>query len=419
MNNHLIPRSPCLFIPTLYFAEGIPYVIVNNVSVIFYKNLGISNAQIAFWTSLVYLPWVIKMFWSPFVDSYATKRSWIIGTQIAMMCCLGLVAVSFQLTNFFTVSLISLILAAFISATHDIAADGFYLLALNTQQQAFFVGIRSVFYKLATIFGTGFLVICAGRLASLVNVTLSWTIVISASAFIFALLAIFHSVSLPQIETSHTSIDKLPFWLIFKSYFRQERIGAIVAFILLYRLGEAMLLKLVSPFLLDKPEVGGLGLSTAELGLAYGTFGVLSLIIGGLVGGTLIAKYGLKKSILPMALAVHLPNLFFVYMAYVQPPKADVYLLVALDEFGYGLGFTAFSVYLMYISRGEYKTSHFAISTGLMALGMMLPGFVSGYLQQAVGYPVFFILVCLLTIPGMIALGFIPLDVENSTSNNL
>jgi MFS transporter, PAT family, beta-lactamase induction signal transducer AmpG len=415
MTHQAKSRSPWMFIPTLYFAEGVPFVIINTVSIIFYKRMGIGNAQISFWTSLLYLPWVIKMFWSPLVDTYSTKRNWIIYTQVAMMCCLSCVAFSFQLPAFFIVSLLTLTLGAFISATHDIAADGFYLLALTQGQQAFFAGIRSVFYRLANIFGSGVLVVLAGQLELRTkNIPLSWTLAIGLSALIFACIFIVHWLILPVVEPDLEQkpisvTEKIPFWSVIHSYFSQEHIGRILAFILLYRLGEALLSKITSPFLLERRELGGLGLSTSEVGVAYGTLGIISLIVGGIIGGVLISKYGLRKSIWPLTLAVHLPNLFYVYMAYMQPPNELVYLLVALDQLGYGLGFTAFSVYLMYISRGEYKTSHFAISTGFMALGMMLPGLISGYIQQAVGYPVFFILVFLATIPGTIALCFIPL----------
>ncbi|HEY9726939.1 MAG TPA: MFS transporter [Chroococcales cyanobacterium] len=415
MTHQVKSRSPWMFIPTLYFAEGVPYVIINTVSIIFYKRMGLENAQIAFWTSLLYLPWVIKMFWSPLVDTYSTKRNWIIYTQVAMMCCLSFVAFSFQLPHFFIVSLLGLTLGAFISATHDIAADGFYLLALTQEQQAFFAGIRSVFYRLANIFGSGVTVVLAGQLeVRIKNISISWTLAIGLSALVFVCISIFHWFILPVVESDleqkpKSVTEKIHFWSVIHSYFRKEHIGSILAFILLYRLGEALLGKIASPFLLERRELGGLGLSTSEVGIAYGTLGVISLIVGGIIGGVLISKYGLRKSIWPLTLAVHLPNLFYVYMAYMQPPNELVYLLVALDQLGYGLGFTAFSVYLMYISRGEYKTSHFAISTGFMALGMMLPGLISGYIQQAVGYPVFFIVVFLATIPGMVTLCFIPL----------
>ncbi|NEU80467.1 MFS transporter [Nostoc sp. UIC 10630] len=415
--------SPWTFIPTLYFTSGIPYIIINTVSVIFYKKLGIDNAQIALWTSFLYLPWVIKMFWGPIVDIYSTKRKWILYTQFAMFCCLGLIAFSLQLPNFFFISLIALTIGAFISATYDIATDGFYLLALSPEQQAFFVGIRSLFYRMAVIFGSGILVVLAGQLeVSLNNIPLSWTIVIGFSALILAILFISHRLFLPLPESDNQrqiqAREKIPFWSIISSYFAQDKIISILAFILLYRFGEAMLVKIASLFLLDKPEVGGLGLSTSDVGLVYGTFGVISLICGGILGGLLISKYGLKKCLFPMALALNLPDIFYVYMAYAKPSLKLIYPLVSLEQFGYGFGFTAFSVYLMYISQGEYKTSHFAISTGIMALGMMLPGLVSGYLQKSFGYPLFFILVCLFTIPGMIAIFFIPLKEELKRQNN-
>ncbi|BAY98168.1 major facilitator transporter [Tolypothrix tenuis PCC 7101] len=408
--------SPWTYIPTLYFAEGVPNVIISSVSVIFYKKLGIDNDQITAWTSFLYLPWVIKMFWGPVVDIYATKRTWILVTQFAMFCCLSLVALSLQLPNFFFISLAALTVGAFISATYDIATDGFYMLALNPEQQAFFVGIRSLFYRIAVLFGSGLLVVLAGRLeTTLNNIPLSWTISLGFSAVIFAILFIFHRFVLPLPESdtprqTQAQGEKIPFVDIIQSYFRQEKIGAILAFILLYRLGEAMLLKVASLFLLDKLDKGGLGVSTEQFGLIYGTFGVLSLIIGGILGGLIISRYGLKKCLLPMALALNLPDIFYVYLAYAKPSLTLVYPLVSLEQFGYGLGFTAFSVYLMYICQGEYKTSHYAISTGLMALGLMLPGAISGTIQQAVGYPLFFVLVCLLTIPGMLTIFFIPLQ---------
>ncbi|MEI1377877.1 MFS transporter [Nostoc sp. UHCC 0926] len=418
-----ISPSPWTFIPTLYFTSGIPYVIINTVSVIFYKKLGIDNTQITLWTSFLYLPWVIKMFWGPIVDIYFTKRKWILYTQFAMFCCLGLIAFSLQLPNFFFISLATLTIGAFISATYDIATDGFYLLTLSPEQQAFFVGIRSLFYRLAVIFGSGILVVLAGQLeVSLNNIPLSWTIAISFSALILAIVFIFHRLILPLPESDNQrqiqTRENIPFWSIISSYFAQDKIINILAFILLYRLGEAMLVKIASLFLLDKPEVGGLGLSTSDVGLVYGTFGVISLICGGILGGLFISKYGLKKCLFPMALALNLPDIFYVYMAYTKPSLTLVYPLVSLEQFGYGFGFTAFSVYLMYICQAEYKTSHFAISTGIMALGMMLPGLISGYLQKAFGYPFFFILVCLLTIPGMIALFFIPLKEEPKRQNN-
>lgn len=408
-------RNPWSFLPTLYFAEGLPYVLINTVSVILYKRMGIDNAHIAFWTSWLYLPWVIKMFWGPFVDVYSTKRRWILSTQAAMSLCMFMIAFSLRTESFFALSLASFFAGAFVSATYDIATDGFYMLALSEKDQALFVGLRAGFYRLAMIFGSGLLVYAAGMLETRTNnIAWSWSAVMAASGLIFAGLGAYHRFLLPfpAADGLRKRVgrrgDEASFIEVIRSYFRQEKIGVTLAFILFYRLGEAMLLKLVTPFLLDAKQSGGLALSTKEVGLVYGTVGVICLVSGGILGGWLIARFGFKKCVWPMVIAMHLPDLFFVYMAYAQPGTALVYPLVALEQFGYGLGFTVFTVYLMYSANGRYKTSHYAISTGIMALGMMLPGFASGWIQQAVGYPAFFIIVCAMTIPGMLTIPFLP-----------
>jgi len=405
-----------MFVPTLYFAEGLPYIIINTVSVILYKKMGIDNARIAFWTSWLYLPWVVKMFWGPLVDIYSTKRRWILSTQFAMAICLFYAAYVLSTERYFFLSLTAFVAGAFVSATHDIATDGFYMLALSKEEQALFVGIRATFYRLAMIFGSGLLVYMAGRIeARTGSIPLSWTAVIGAAGAVFILIPMYHTFVLPfpamDSKRSHRdATSDVPFLEILRSYFKQEKIGAIIVFILLYRFAEAMLLKLAPPFLLDPKIAGGLGLSTSQVGLAYGTVGMICLVVGGILGGWLISKFGLRKCIWPMAITLHFPDMFYVYMAYAQPEIGLTYILVAMEQFGYGLGFTAFMVYLMYISKGRYKTSHFAISTGIMALGMMLPGFISGYLQQAVGYKMFFVIVCILAIPGLFTILFIPKD---------
>jgi MFS transporter, PAT family, beta-lactamase induction signal transducer AmpG len=413
MNDKAAVRSPWLFLPTLYFGEGLPYVLVNSVSVILYKRMDIDNASIAFWTSWLYLPWVVKMFWGPLVDVTWTKRTWLLLTQALMCLCLCAVAFSLRTDSFFALSMTVFFAAACISATYDIATDGYYMLALSTKDQALFVGLRAGFYRLAMIFGTGLLVYGAGMLElSTGNVAWSWFIVFLTAGGIFAVLAGYHRVILPRPE-SDTQRTERPgeggsFIEVVRAYCGQEKIGVLLAFILLYRLGEAMLLKLVPPFLLDPVSAGGLGLTTKQVGIVYGTVGVICLVLGGILGGWLIARYGFKRCLWPMVIAMHLPDLFFVYLASVRPGMALVYTLVALEQFGYGLGFTIFTVYLMYSAQGRYKTSHYAISTGIMALGMMLPGFASGWLQQTAGYRTFFVIVCFLTIPGMLTLPFLP-----------
>lgn len=402
--------------PTLYFAEGLPYVIINSVSVILYKRMGIDNAQIAFWTSLLYLPWVIKMLWAPFVDLVATKRLWVLYTQLAMAVLLLIAAFSLETEVFFPFSLLMFCVAAFTSATHDVAADGFYMLALTKQDQALFAGIRTTFYRLAMIFGTGGLVYFAGLLERYTgSISKSWATTIGAAAAIFVIFYYYHRMILPS------PLEDIPgggrgghsegsFMEIVRSYFGQKRIIAVIFFILFYRFAEAMLLKLVSPFLLDPPSQGGMGLSTEQVGLVYGTIGTASLIAGGIAGGLLISRFGLRRCIWPLAFVLHLPNLVYVYMSHAQPPIEVVTLLIAMEQLGYGLGFTAFTVFLMYTAAGRFKTSHFAISTGIMALGMMLPGMVSGYIQEAVGYKTFFLIVVGMSIPGLLSVAFIPKD---------
>jgi PAT family beta-lactamase induction signal transducer AmpG len=408
-----LQKQPWIYIPTLYYAEGLPYVIVNTVSVILYKKMGLPNRWIGL-TSILYLPWVIKMFWGPVVDVFWTKRRWIYRAQLLLSLCFAAVALSISSPVFLTASMLIFVLTAFTSATHDIATDGYYMLALDKKKQAFFVGVRSTFYRLSMIFGSGFLVVIAGTIEKrYLDIPLSWTVVMIVAAGLFLVFFLFHRFYLPEVETARSNAaagGRTPFLRIFTTYFRRKHITAIVAFILLYRLGEAVLVKMAPPFLLDSRDAGGLGLSTDTGGFVYGTVGVIGLTIGGLLGGWLISTYGLKKCIWPMALMLKAPDLVYVYMAVVKPDVGLVYILVALEQFGYGVGFTAFMVFLMYSAQGEYKTSHFAISTGLMALGMMLPGLVSGFIQEAVGYITFFTLVICLTIPGLIVLYFIPVE---------
>jgi PAT family beta-lactamase induction signal transducer AmpG len=410
-------RYPWLYVPTLYFAEGLPYVVVNTVSVIMYKKMGVSNELIGL-TSSLYLPWVVKPLWGPTVDLYSTKRHWILSTQLAMAAGLALVGAIMHLPAFFSLSLILLTLVAFTSATHDIATDGFYLLALPEDKQAFYVGIRSTFYRLAMIFGSGVLVVLAGRIETKTgDIPWSWTTTLLITAAIVGVLFLFHSFYLPRPSADRRAAKEqaragAPFLIAFKSYFQQEGIIPIICYIVLYRFGEAMLVKMASPFLLDKAEAGGLALSTETVGWVYGTVGVMCLVIGGITGGWLISKVGLKKCLWPMAFAINAPDLVYVYMAYVKPALPMVFALVGFEQLGYGIGFAAFMVFLMHTAKGEFKTSHFAISTGIMALGMMLPGLLSGYLQQALGYGKFFIAVCLATIPGMITIFFLPVQDE-------
>ncbi|MEE9429514.1 MAG: MFS transporter [Melioribacteraceae bacterium] len=612
MNKKSKQRNPWGWIPTLYYAEGIPYVVVMIVSVIMYKRLGISNTDIALYTSWLYLPWVIKPLWSPIVDLLKTKRFWIITMQLLIGAGLAGVALTIPGPNFFKYTLAFLWLLAFSSATHDIAADGFYMLGLSKHHQAYFVGIRSTFYRLAMITGQGLLIIVAGYLesstglgqielnvkttnnifaqeafdkASIIglsgdlrllhspneltistnslsktaydslqnfiktennangylaksktqtsvkeniekeswwsevvvsnlesfiksnfgktviikstdskignvglayfylskepeqdeeivlnlsqnsgdksiklisgsrfvftkdnwnkpavalfqidpklktestasfqaisgNIPLAWTITFGILTIMFFVFFVYHKFMLPYpaSDVSTQSKDSNVFGEFFKTFalfFKKKNIGVIIAFLLVYRLGESQLVKLASPFLLDSREVGGLALTTGEVGFVYGTIGVLSLVVGGLLGGFLASKHGLKKWLWWMMIGINLPNVVYIYLSYVQPESFFAVLAsVSIEQFGYGFGFTAYMLYMIYVSDGEHKTAHFAITTGFMALGMMIPGMISGWLQELIGYQHFFVWVVIATIPAFIIAKFVPLDAE-------
>lgn len=604
-------RNPWMWIPSLYFAEGIPYVVIMTVSVIMFKRLGLSNTDIALYTSWLYLPWVIKPLWSPVVDILKTKRFWIIAMQLLLGIGFLAIALAIPLSNWLFYTLAVLWLLAFASATHDIAADGFYMLGLSESQQAWFVGIRSTFYRLAMITGQGILIIVAGYIeghsglptlsvpveaqpgstavalvhpesmqiagssgdlrmvvaparlelattpqsrtvvdsllrfshtwnlqhgfypaeasaqaasqehswwsqtvsrplagwlrghfgderttaasgeiktgnigalyfhlsapppegktvivnlgrdkgdksinliegsrltftaanwnqpamaliqvdpklenragatfiARAGNIPLSWSITFTVLGILFVSFYLYHRFMLPR-PASDVGLPSRnfvrEFLNTFVSFFRRKKIGPILAFLLLYRFGEAQLVKLIHPFLLDSRELGGLGLTTGEVGLVYGTIGIIALTVGGLLGGFVVPRRGLKFWLFPMLFIIHLPDLAFIYLSQAQPDNlVIVSAFIALEQFGYGFGFTAYMLYMIYVAgEGEHKTAHYAICTGLMALGMMVPGMFSGWLQEIIGYRHFFIWVVLATIPSFIAAYFIPLEGE-------
>jgi len=635
-------RSPWLWVPSAYFAEGIPYIIVMTLTVIAYKNLGISNKLIGFWTSVLYLPWVVKPLWGPLVDKYWTKRNWIIWMQLVLGVCFAGVAVGMQTPGsagdyppFFLITLGFLWLIAFLSATHDIACDGFYMLGLSEHQQAWYVGIRSTFYRMAMIAGTGLLPILAGlvqaktglepmnvtavaipkgstlattalkplqpekapvatgmdtqhivtdrevvkipagesehfyvslaqapaegkevvvtvtakgakdiklkegeriaftaenwnvpttvtlsadakiktQITSQIkgvagNIRLSWLVVFLFCAVMFVGFFLYHGTILPHPKMDQPAMEDRPsflrplswllvaigipavigvavymglgkllldpfkqvlgqyfaedspvmtkgvgfffailrlmiiallvwlfllprraregvgqaynsmsessgigFWDVFVTFFQKKQIGIMIAFLLLYRLGEAQLVKMAAPFLLDSPENKGLSLSVGQVGFVYGTVGILSLTVGGILGGMAAAGGGLKKWLWPMALAINAPDLVYVYLSKYMPGDfLTINICVAIEQFGYGFGFTAYMLYMIFVAQGPYKTAHFALTTGFMALGMMIPGMASGFLQEILGYHHFFIAVCLFTIPGFLILPFLPID---------
>ncbi|MFI5371445.1 MAG: MFS transporter [Candidatus Eisenbacteria bacterium] len=411
-------RTPWAWIPSLYLAEGLPYVIVMTVSVIMYKGFGVSNTDIALYTSWLYLPWVIKPLWSPVVDLLGTRRRWIWATQLVVGAALAGVALTIPVPHPLRWTLVCLWLLAFDSATHDIAADGFYMLATTEEQQALFVGVRSLFYRVATIAGQGLLVILAGEIQNRTgNVRLAWSVAMGVAAAAFLGFGSWHRFVLPRPESDRPGdagqIVRFvsAFLGTFGSFFRKPRIVVLVLFLLLYRLGEAQLVKMVAPFLLDARTVGGLGLSTTQVGFIYGTIGVIALSLGGILGGWVVTRHGLKAWLWPMLLAIHLPDAVFIYLAHTQPTQlALIQTCVAVEQFGYGFGFTAYLLYMMHIARGEHQTAHYAICTGFMALGMMIPGMWSGWLQAHIGYRSFFTWVIFATLPSFVVALGIPLE---------
>ena len=401
-------KSPWAWVPTLYLVEGIPYFLVNVVSVTMFKRLGMGNAELAMYTSLLYLPWVIKPLWSPLVDVVRTKRWWILAMQALMWIAFGVLALtvlSYRTAHpLLAVVLVLFYLAAFASATHDIAADGFYMLALDTHRQSVFVGIRSTFYRIASVFGQGGIVVAAGIMEQrLGDIPLAWSLTLGGSAVLLALLSLWHHFALPRCEVPSAGPEapKKTFFGAFSSFFKKKGVWLAIVFMLLYRLPEALSVKMLTPFMLDPVEDGGLGLTTAQSGLVYGTAGIIALTVGGILGGLASARWGLRKALWPMALSLALPCAVYLYMSIAHPSLPVVYLCVILDQFGYGFGFTAYMLYMMYFSDGEFKTAHYAICTAFMALSMMVPGMFAGMLQEAVGYTGFFIVVmvcCLATI---------------------
>ncbi len=412
--------SPWAWVPTLYFAQGLPYVAVMTISVIMYKRLGISNTDIALYTSWLYQPWVIKPFWSPFVDLLKTKRWWVVTMQLLVGAGLGGVAFTLPMDFFFQATLAVFWLVAFSSATHDIAADGYYMLALEQHEQAFFVGIRSTFYRISTIAGQGLLVMIAGLLeTSTGKIPLSWSITFFIMAGMFIGFCLYHKFILPKPATDKPATTVTAsnlmkeFFATFVSFFKKEQVGIAILFMLLFRLPEAQLVKMITPFLIDPRDVGGLGLTTTQIGLTYGTIGILGLTIGGILGGIVASRGGLKQWLWPMALIISLPNIAFVYLACVQPESLLVInFCVFVEQFGYGFGFTAYMLYMIYFANGEHKTAHYAICTAFMALGMMLPGMAAGWLQEKLGYEHFFIWVMICCIGTLVVTAFLKIDPE-------
>lgn len=432
-------RNPWVWVPTIYFAEGLPYTIVNLMSVVFFKNLGASNELIGL-TSILYLPWALKGLWGPVVDLYSTRRRWVLSMEllcIVLFVCLALVAFE---QNILTVSIIIFALVAFVSATHDIAIDGFYLDALNKDDQALFVGVRSTAYRVAMLFGNGALVFLAGYLAqqyvvhpsadgkivygnvelfcaglhvSVPAIAFGWAVAFAVSGGLFLLMYLFQSFYLPYPETrsiqSEEPLVKHNFFEAFQTYFTQERIGWIIMYVLIFRIGDALMLKMTPPFLMDPIEKGGMAITTKEIGILNGTVGTISLLGGGILGGVLIARQGLRRWMWPTALIQNTAIILYWILAIYRPSLLWVYAVNSYEQFSYGLGVSAYTVFLMRTIRPDFKASHYAITTAFMAAGVLIPQLMSGYLQTWMGYQNYFLMSFLVAIPGLMTIFFLPL----------
>ncbi|MDM8153398.1 MFS transporter [Bacteroides gallinaceum] len=408
------------WVPTLYFAEGLPYIAVMTLSLVMYKRMGISNTEVALYTGWLNLPWVIKPLWSPFIDLLRTKRWWIVAMQALVGAGLAGIAFLIPADHFFQSTLAVFWLMAFASATHDIAADGFYMLGLSPHRQALFVGIRSTFYRIATIAGQGLLIMFAGYLEkSERGIPYAWSMTFLVMAGLFLALFVYHAFVLPRPDSDRPAANVSAhgllreFLLTFRSFFQKEGIGAALLFMLLYRFPEAQLAKMSIPFLLDPLSEGGLGMTTEQIGFTQGTVGIIGLTIGGILGGIAVARNGLKHWLWAMVWAISLPDLVYVYLSYFpETSLLWVNVCIFIEQFGYGFGFTAYMMYLIYFSRGTHSTAHYAICTAFMALGMMLPGMAAGWLQEQLGYRLFFIWIMVCCVATFAVTALLKIDPE-------
>ncbi len=387
------------------------------MSVVFFKNMHADNEFIAQFTSLLQIPWVVKAFWAPTVDLHSTRRQWILVSQVVLAALAIVLAGVAQIPDPLRIAVGVLVLMAVASATQDIAIDGFYMDVLDTSQQSYFVGVRNTFYKFAVLLGSGGLVYLAGTLAQKgFSVATGWSVAFGACAALLLVLSIFHKVALPspeQQERSTLTLDE--FLRVFMTFFLQDSIKPIVLYILTFRLGDALMLKMAQPFLLDPLDKGGLGLTTADVGSIYGTYGTTALLVGGIFGGWLVGKYGLKRCLFPTAIIQNSAILLYWLLAVYRPPIIGVAILNAYEQFSYGLGVAAYTVFLLSTVRPEYKAAHYATATGLMALGVLIPSFISGNLQTILGYQNFFLFSFFASLPGIIVIFFLPL--KNGSEN--
>lgn len=398
--------NPWLWVPTLYFAESIPNAVVSDTAKFMYNDLGLTPEMLGLVTGSMYLPWVLKPLWSPLVDLVKTKRWWIVAMQLVLGVCFFALAASLHMPNWLFASAAVLWVMAVVSATHDISADGFYMLGLSDQDQAEFTGVRATAYRLAMLCAKGFMVATAGRVTLELGKQQGWSLVMCIPAALFVGVACYHQVALPRPASDRPVRDEnflKGYFGSFGSFFRKPGIAQAIAFMLLFRFAEAQLLAMVAPFLTGERAEGALHLTTAQVGIAYGTYGVVGIICGGILAGFLVSRFGLRKLYWVLILVMHLPNAGFLYLAFAQPESLPlISAILFLEQFGYGFGFTAYMLFLMYFSKGESQTSHYAICTGFMALSLMLPQMLSGVVVKHLGFHDFFLYILACTVPSFL-----------------
>ncbi|MBQ8968875.1 MAG: MFS transporter [Bacteroidaceae bacterium] len=409
-------KSPKTWVPTLYFAMGLPFVVLNMVTTLMYKGLNVSDTQIAFWTSLVMLPWTLKPLWSPLLEMYRTKKFFVVATQLTSGLLFGMVALALHLPHFFAVTVALFFVVAMSGATHDIAADGVYMQVLSEQEQAQYIGWQGAFYNIAKIVGTGLLVSLAGVLIERIGVAQSWTMVMMLVAVLLAGAGLYHAFVLPETPHTGQGASATDFWTVFRDFFRKRHIAYYIAFIVLYRLAEGFVMKIVPLFLKASRGQQGLGLTEKEIGLLYGTFGAAAFVLGSILAGYYIAHRGLRRSLFRLALVFNLPFVAYTLLALYQPESQWlVGTAIVLEYFGYGFGFVGLTLFMMQqVAPGRHQTAHYALASGIMNLGVMLPGMVSGAVSDWLGYRLFFVLVLLCTIPALLVTWFVPFTYQDN-----
>jgi PAT family beta-lactamase induction signal transducer AmpG len=413
-HNTMKPKHPATWVPTLYFSEGLPFVATATVSVLMYKSLGLTDAQIAFFTTLVMWPWTLKPLWGPILEMFKTKKHFVIATQFIGGVSFGLLALSLPLEGFLRYSLAMFVVIAFNSATHDIAADGVYINTLSPKQQAQYVGWQGAFYNVAKVLSQGGLVYVAGRLELTIGVTEAWMVVMGMFGGILMLMSLYHFKMLPSggssngVQSLHEALET--FWQVVKTFFQKKNVLWGITFIILFRTAEGQLTKIVPLFMRAAREDGGLGLLTSDIGIAYGIFGATAFVLGSIASGYFVAKRGLKSSIFILCIIFNVPDAVYAYLAFTAPENfAIICGAITIEWFGYGFGFVGIILFMMQqIAPGKYKMAHYAFATAVMNLGFMLPSMISGYISDFLGYKNFFLWVMVATIPSFLVAWFVP-----------